>query len=156
MSDFYTLIQRLNEIENSRDPHVTPVAEAMAVSPVEELVVEAAEVEVEEDMETQMRGRLAQFMKAEANSGADLDTVKRIIDEGTAEYEYADRAFSKMAEAINTLEKMVREGGILEKNIRTAGGDVSALEDMRNALTVAYEACERAHYDALGGVVEEE
>ena len=166
MSDFTSLVQKLNSIGNNEEVDVTPSPETAtkrveiaetanllnkfnaisAENPYQPVVVEAEEVEVDETMQD----RFAKFMKAERSAGVEVDEMKSMIDEGTAEYEYADRAFSKMAETINMLEKMVREGGMLETKIAQAGGDVSALSDMREALSSAYDASETAHYDALG------
>ena len=162
MSDFATLVQKLNMIENNQ--------EVSSVSSAPQNIMETANllnkfneisnanpyqsvaeaVEEEADVEETMQDRFAKFMKAERSAGVEVDEMKSMIDEGTAEYEYADRAFSKMAETINMLEKMVREGGMLETKIAQAGGDVAALADMREALSSAYEASETAHYDALG------
>jgi hypothetical protein len=166
MSDFFKLVQKLNDIEENKEtlvvsesaPSTKPVEIAetanllnkfnaiSAENPYQPVVVESEEVEVDETMQD----RFAKFMKAERSAGVEVDEMKSMIDEGTAEYEYADRAFSKCAETINMLEKMVREGGMLETKIAQAGGDVTALSDMREALSSAYEACETAHYDALG------
>ena len=166
MSDFTSLVQKLNSISNNEEVDVTPSPETatkreeivetasllnkfnaiQGENPYQPVVVEAEEVDVEETMQD----RFAKFMKAERSAGVEVDEMKSMIDEGTAEYEYADRAFSKMAETINMLEKMVREGGMLETKIAQAGGDVSALSDMREALSSAYDASETAHYDALG------
>ena len=165
MSDFFKLVQKLNDIEENKETSVVTES-APSTKPAEiaetanllnkfnaisaenpyQPVAEAQEAEVEETMQD----RFAKFMKAERSAGVEVDEMKSMIDEGTAEYEYADRAFSKMAETINMLEKMVREGGMLETKIAQAGGDVSALSDMREALSSAYDASETAHYDALG------
>ena len=64
-----------------------------------------------------MQDRFAKFMKAEKDAGSDLETMKSAIEEGTAEYELADQSFQKILEMINVLEKMVREGGMLEKRL---------------------------------------
>ena len=172
MSDFFKLVQRLNDIEDNKEtsvvtesaPSTKPVEIAetanllnkfnaiSAENPYQPVVVEAEEVEVEETMQD----RFAKFMKAERSAGVEVDEMKSMIDEGTAEYEYADRAFSKIAETINTLEKMVTEGGMLERKIAQAGGDPAALADMREALSNAYEAYEVAHMDALGSTPEQQ
>jgi len=133
------LLTKFNEIQDT-NPYVPVVIEA-----------KKEEVEVEETMQN----RFAKFMKAERTQGTEVEEMKQMVDEGTAEYEYADRAFIKMAETVNTLEKMCREGGMLEERIQQAGGDAASLIDMRNALSSAYEACEQAHYDALGGAASE-
>ena len=166
MSDFTSLVQKLNSIGNNEEVDVTPspetatkreeIAETASLlnkfnaiqgeNPYKPVVAEAEEVDVEETMQD----RFAKFMKAERSAGVEVDEMKSMIDEGTAEYEYADRAFNKMAETINMLEKMVREGGMLETKIAQAGGDIAALSDMREALSSAYDASETAHYDALG------
>ena len=172
MSDFFKLVQRLNDIEDNKEtsvvtenaPSTKPVEIAVtanllnkfnaisAENPYQPVVVEAEEAEVEETMQD----RFAKFLKAERTAGTEVDEMKSMIDEGTAEYEYADRAFSKIAETINTLEQMVREGGLLERKIAQAGGDPAALADMRQALSDAYEAYEIAHMDALGSTPEQQ
>lgn len=171
MSDFTALVQKLNSIGNNEQVDVTPspetttkrkeIAETASLltkfNAIQEAnpyqpVAEAKEEEVEETMQD----RFAQFLKAERAAGSDIDAMKSMIDEGTAEYEYADRAFTKISETLLMLEKMVREGGMLEKKIEQAGGDPAALFDMRNALSDAYEACYEAHRDALGSTPEQQ
>jgi len=82
--------------------------------------------------------------------------MKSMIDEGTAEYEYADRAFTKMSETMDMLNSMVAEGGMLGRKINEAGGDATALEEVAQALNIAREALTRAHSDALGIALEEQ
>lgn len=166
MSDFFSMVQKLNAISQNEEVDVTPSPETTtkrqeiaetatllnkfnaisAENPYTPVVAEAQEAEVEETMQD----RFAKFLKAERTAGTEVEEMKSMIDEGTAEYEYADRAFSKIAETINTLEQMVREGGMLERKISQAGGDPAALADMRQALSDAYDAYEIAHMDALG------
>ena len=166
--DFAQLVAKMNEIENSKPEEViqesgttktevgatkdllTKFNEIQDANPYEP-VVEAKEEEVEETMQD----RFAKFMKAERSSGAEIDAIKSTIDEGTAEYEYADRAFSKMSELIETMQKMVSEGGMLGRKINEAGGDANALVEMQQALVVASEALSRAHADALGITIEQ-
>ena len=59
-----------------------------------------------------------------------------------------------MGELIETMQKMVSEGGMLGRKINEAGGDASALVEMQEALNVATEALKRAHNDALGIAIE--
>ena len=167
--DFAQLVAKMNEIENSKKPEeviqesgktktevgatkdlLTKFNEIQDANPYEP-VVEAKAEEVEETMQD----RFAKFMKAERSSGAEIDAIKTTIDEGTAEYEYADRAFSKMGELIETMQKMVSEGGMLGRKINEAGGDANALVEMQQALVVASEALSRAHADALGITIEQ-
>ena len=169
MSDFFSMVQKLNAISQNEEVAVTPSPETQtkrqeinetanllskfnAISEERPFVAEAQEAEVEETMQD----RFAKFLKAERTAGTDVEEMKSMIDEGTAEYEYADRAFSKIAETINTLEQMVREGGMLERKIAQAGGDPAALADMRQALSDAYDAYETAHMDALGSTPEQQ
>ena len=169
MSDFFSMVQKLNAISQNEEVNVTPSPETTtkrkeiaetanllnkfnAISEERPFVVETQEAEVEETMQD----RFAKFLKAERTAGTDVEEMKSMIDEGTAEYEYADRAFSKIAETINTLEQMVREGGMLERKIAQAGGDPAALADMRQALSDAYDAYETAHMDALGSTPEQQ
>lgn len=174
MSDFFKLVQRLNQIEDNTDSQsvvenapletgslkaetaataslLTKFNAIQEANPYQEVVAEAEETEVEETMQD----RFAKFMKAERETGTDIDSMKQVIDEATAEYEYADRAFGKMADLINTMEKMVQPGSMLERKIKEAGGEPIALNDLAEALAVAYDALERAHYDALGNTPEQ-
>ncbi len=166
--DFAQLVAKMNEIEKNETSEViqetgemkTEVGatkdllskfnEIQDANPYEP-VVEAKEEEVEETMQD----RFAKFMKAERSLGTEVDAIKTTIDEGTAEYEYADKAFSKMGELIEAMQKMVSEGGMLGRKINEAGGDASALVEMQQALNVATEALKRAHNDALGIAVEQ-
>tara|TARA_S200002703_G_scaffold56768_1_gene49509 strand:+ start:750 stop:1268 length:519 start_codon:yes stop_codon:yes gene_type:complete len=169
MSDFFSMVQKLNAISQNEEVSVTPSPETTtkrkeiaetatllnkfnAISEQRPFVAEAEEAEVDETMQD----RFAKFLKAERSAGTEVEEMKSMIDEGTAEYEYADRAFSKIAETINTLEQMVREGGMLERKIAQAGGDPAALADMREALDQAYQAYEMAHQDALGSTPEQQ
>jgi len=167
--DFAQLVAKMNEIEKNETPEViqetgemkTEVGatkdllskfnEIQDANPYEPVVAEAKEEEVEETMQD----RFAKFMKAERSLGTEVDAIKSTIDEGTAEYEYADKAFSKMGELIEAMQKMVSEGGMLGRKINEAGGDASALVEMQQALNVATEALKRAHNDALGIAVEQ-
>ena len=169
--DFAQLVAKMNEIEANAEPKViqetgqqtsevgatkdllkkfNEIQDANPYQPVETVV------EAEEDVEETMQDRFAKFMKAERSLGTDVDTIKNTIDEGTAEYEYADRAFTKMSETMDMLNTMVAEGGMLGRKINEAGGDATALEEVAQALNVAREALTRAHSDALGIALEEQ
>lgn len=172
MSDFSSLVQKLNSIGNNEEVNITPSAETVnkrveiaetanllnkfnaisAENPYQPVVTEAEDTEVDETMQD----RFAKFMKAERAAGSDIDAMKSMIDEGTAEYEYADRAFTKMSETMDTLNTMVAEGGMLGRKINEAGGDATALEEVAQALNVAREALTRAHSDALGIALEQQ
>jgi len=169
MSDFFSMVQKLNAISQNEEVAVTPSPETTvkrkeiaetanllskfnAISEERPFVAEANEAEVEETMQD----RFAKFMKAERAAGNDIAAMKSMIDEGTAEYEYADRAFTKMSETMDMLNSMVAEGGMLGRKINEAGGDATALEEVAQALNVAREALTRAHSDALGIALEEQ
>jgi len=169
MSDFFSMVQKLNAISQNEEVDVTPSPETQtkrqeiaetatllnkfnAIQEERPFVAEAQEPEVEETMQD----RFAKFMKAERAAGSDIDAMKSMIDEGTAEYEYADRAFTKMSETMDMLNSMVAEGGMLGRKINEAGGDATALEEVAQALNVAREALTRAHSDALGIALEEQ
>jgi len=168
MSDFFSMVQKLNAISQNEEVDVTPSPETQtkrqeiaetatllnkfnAIQEERPFVAEAQEPEVEETMQD----RFAKFMKAERAAGSDIDAMKSMIDEGTAEYEYADRAFTKMSETMDMLNSMVAEGGMLGRKINEAGGDATALEEVAQALNVAREALTRAHSDALGIALEQ-
>ena len=169
MSDFFSMVQKLNAISQNEEVAVTPSPETVtkrqeiaetatllnkfnAISEERPFVAETNEPEVEETMQD----RFAKFMKAERAAGSDINTMKSMIDEGTAEYEYADRAFTKMSETMDMLNTMVAEGGMLGRKINEAGGDATALEEVAQALNIAREALTRAHSDALGIALEEQ
>ena len=171
MSDFSSLVQKLNAISQNEEVTLTPSPETVnkrveiaetatllnkfnaisAENPYTPTVNEAEEAEVEETMQD----RFAKFMKAERTAGTEVEEMKSMIDEGTAEYEYADRAFTKMSETMDTLNTMVAEGGMLGRKINEAGGDAAALEEVAQARNVAREALTRAHSDALGIALEQ-
>ena len=170
MSDFASLVQKLNAINNDEKVDVTPSTETVTkrqeITETKSLLNKFNEIQdanpytpvaeaKEEEVEETMQDRFAKFMKAERALGAEVDEMKSMIDEGTAEYEYCDRAFKKMSATIETMENMVREGGMLEKKIAQAGGDPAALADMREALKVAYMKCDESHMDALGSTPEQ-
>lgn len=186
MSDFFSMVQKLHEIErNEARAERKPLAEqanpatdgrpaevvatanilreldAIEVTPksVDEVKTEhvfEGKKSEEIDVEETMQNRFAKFMKAERAAGVDIDAMKSMIDEGTAEYEYADRAFTKMSETMDMLNSMVAEGGMLGRKINEAGGDATALEEVAQALNIAREALTRAHSDALGIALEQD
>lgn len=129
----------------------------ISVSQVDDLDAELEPVmEDSEELENSIQRRFAQFLKTETDSGTDIDTLRNVVDEGTAEYAFASRAFEKMQETIDTLSNMVAEGGKLGSKIVEAGGDASGLEEARTALETAKVALDAAKNSALGGVVEDE
>jgi len=163
------MVQKLNAISQNEEVAVTPSPETVTkrkeiaetatllnkfnvIQEERPFVAEAQEPEVEETMQD----RFAKFMKAERAAGNDIAAMKSMIDEGTAEYEYADRAFTKMSETMDMLNTMVAEGGMLGRKINEAGGDATALEEVAQALNIAREALARAHSDALGIALEEQ
>ena len=171
MSDFASLVQKLNAINNDEQVDITPSEETTTrrqqVMETKSLLDKFNEIqdanpyqpvvtEAEDEVEETMQDRFAKFMKAERAAGSDIDAMKSMIDEGTAEYEYADRAFTKMSETMDMLNTMVAEGGMLGRKINEAGGDATALEEVAQALNVAREALTRAHSDALGIALEEQ
>ena len=51
---------------------------------------------------------------------------------------------------INNLEKVFREGGLLEKAVMDIKGDIAWLKDIREALSDAYESLEDGHIGVVG------
>ena len=147
-----SLLRTLDDIDkdkkiqehNNKDENGNPI-------PHEEEILDEAE-----DLESSINQRFAQFLKTETDSGTDIETLKAAIGEGTAEYEFANRAFIKMQETIDTISNMVAEGGKLGNKIVEAGGDDSGLAEARVALDAAKQALAVAQQSALGGVVEDE
>ena len=105
MSDFASLVQKLNAINNDEKVDVTPSEETVTkrqeMTETKSLLNKFNEIQdanpytpvaeaKEEEVEETMQDRFAKFMKAEREAGAGVDEMKSMIDEGTAEYEYAD------------------------------------------------------------------
>lgn len=61
-----------------------------------------------------------------------------------------DNTFMRSMEQINNLEKVFREGGLLEKSVMDIKGDVAWLKDIREALANAYESLEEGHIGTTG------
>ena len=53
-------------------------------------------------------------------------------------------------EQINNLERVFREGGLLEKAVMDIKGDIAWLKDIRQALSDAYESLEDGHIGVVG------
>ena len=93
-----------------------------------------------------------------------LDRIARgepvMENEKVIAYQQADEGFKKLLKTINSLEKMVRENGFLEKKLVDAAGMDTArlqpLAEMRQALSDAYDACQDAYQDAMGDFVASE
>jgi hypothetical protein len=168
--DFAQLVAKMNEIENSKPEEVIQESgkTTTEVGSTKDLLKKFNEIQdanpyvpvvevKEEEVQDTMQDRFARFLKAERSAGADVQSMQTEIEEGVAEYEQADQAFKKILEMINMLEKMVREGGTLEKRIIAADGGktsrIAPLASMRQALSDAYDACEDAYQDAMGDFV---
>jgi len=61
-----------------------------------------------------------------------------------------DNTFMRSMDQINNLEKVFREGGLLEKAVMDIKGDVAWLKDIREALANAYESLEEGHIGTTG------
>ena len=61
-----------------------------------------------------------------------------------------DNTFMRSMEQINNLEKVFREGGLLEKAVMDVKGDIAWLKDIRQALSDAYESLEDGHIGVVG------
>ena len=61
-----------------------------------------------------------------------------------------DNTFARSMEQINRLEKVFREGGLLEKAVMDINGDIAWLKDIREALSDAYESMEDGHIGCVG------
>lgn len=184
MSDFFSLVQKLHSIEANEKTTTVNESATVEVSPERKEVMETANIlreldaievtpksvaevksenifeakkdEVEIDVEETMQDRFAKFLAAERTAGSDFNSMKSVIDEGTAEYEYAQRAFDKMLATLEMMEKMTAEGGMLERKIAQAGGDTASLDEAREALLTAYADIEDAKMIALGGTPEQQ
>ena len=61
-----------------------------------------------------------------------------------------DNTFMRSMEQINNLEKVFREGGLLENAVMDIKGDIAWLKDIREALSNAYESLEDGHIGVVG------
>ena len=61
-----------------------------------------------------------------------------------------DNTFMRAMDQVNSLEKVFREGGLLEKAVMDIKGDVAWLKDIREALANAYESLEEGHIGTTG------
>lgn len=61
-----------------------------------------------------------------------------------------DNTFMRSMEQIENLEKVFREGGLLEKAVMDIKGDIAWLKDIREALSGAYEAIQEGHQGTTG------
>ena len=61
-----------------------------------------------------------------------------------------DNTFMRAMDQVNSLEKVFREGGLLEKAVMDIKGDVAWLKDIREALSNAYESLEDGHQGTTG------
>ena len=61
-----------------------------------------------------------------------------------------DNTFMRSMEQIENLEKVFREGGLLEKAVMDIKGDIAWMKDIREALSSAYEAIQDGHQGTTG------
>lgn len=61
-----------------------------------------------------------------------------------------DNTFNRAMEQINNLEKVFREGGLLEKAVMDINGDIAWLKDIRERLSDTYESMEDGHIGCVG------
>ena len=61
-----------------------------------------------------------------------------------------DNTFMRAMDQVNSLDKVFREGGLLEKAVMDIKGDVAWLKDIREALSNAYESLEDGHQGTTG------
>ena len=61
-----------------------------------------------------------------------------------------DNTFMRSMEQIENLEKVFREGGLLEKAVMDIKGDIAWMKDIREALSGAYESIQDGHQGTTG------
>lgn len=165
MSDFTSLVQKLNSIGNNEEVDVTPSPETAtkreeiaetanllnkfnaisAENPYQPVVVEAAEVEETDDMATRYRN----FMKSEVEAGNDLSTVATTVAETNIGAAKLDRMFASTYKVMEQLVDITSEGGQLSGGVIAEGGDESYLNVAHEKIAEAFQALKDAHMYAV-------
>ena len=165
MSDFFKLVQRLNDIEENKEtsvvtesaPSTKPVEIAetanllskfnaiSAENPYQPVVVEAAEVEETDDMATRYRN----FMKSEVEAGNDLSTVATTVAETNIGAAKLDRMFASTYKVMEQLVDITAEGGQLSGGVIAEGGNESYLNVAHEKIAEAFQALKDAHMYAV-------
>ena len=165
MSDFFKLVQKLNDIEENKEtsvvtesaPSAKPVEIAetanllnkfnaiSAENPYQPVVVEAEEVEETDDMATRYRN----FMKSEVEAGNDLSTVATTVAETNIGAAKLDRMFSSTYKVMEQLVAITAEGGQLSGGVIAEGGDESYLNVAHEKIAEAFQALKDAHMYAV-------
>jgi hypothetical protein len=165
MSDFFKLVQKLNDIEENREtsvvvesaPSTKPVEIAetanllskfnaiSAENPYQPVVVEAEEVEETDDMATRYRN----FMKSEVEAGNDLSTVATTVAETNIGAAKLDRMFNSTYKVMEQLVAITAEGGQLSGGVIAEGGDESYLNVAHEKIAEAFQALKDAHMYAV-------
>ncbi len=167
MSDFFKLVQKLNDIEENKEtsvvtesaPSTKPVEVAETASllnkfnaisaenPYTPVVAEAQEAEVEEtdDMATRYRN----FMKSEVEAGSDLRSVATTVAETNIGAAKLDRMFASTYKVMEQLVDITAEGGQLSGGVIAEGGDESYLNQAHEKIAEAFQALKDAHMYAV-------
>jgi len=165
MTDFFKLVQTLNDIEENREtstvnesaPSTQPVEIAetanllnkfnaiSAENPYQPVVVESEEVEETDDMATRYRN----FMKSEVEAGSDLSTVATTVAETNIGAAKLDRMFSSTYKVMEELVAITAEGGQLSGGVIAEGGDESYLNVAHEKIAEAFQALKDAHMYAV-------
>jgi len=165
MSDFTSLVQKLNSIGNNEEVDVTPspetatkreeIAETASLlnkfnaiqgeNPYKPVVAEAEEVEETDDMATRYRN----FMKSEVEAGNDLSTVATTVAETNIGAAKLDRMFNSTYKVMEQLVDITAEGGQLSGGVIAEGGDESYLSVAHEKIAEAFQALKDAHIYAV-------
>jgi hypothetical protein len=165
MSDFFSMVQKLNAISQNEEVDVTPSPETQtkrqeiaetanllskfnaisAENPYQPVVVEAEEVEETDDMATRYRN----FMKSEVEAGNDLSTVATTVAETNIGAAKLDRMFNSTYKVMEQLVAITAEGGQLSGGVIAEGGDESYLNVAHEKIAEAFQALKDAHMYAV-------
>jgi len=167
MSDFFSMVQKLNAISQNEEVDVTPSPETTtkrqeiaetatllnkfnaisAENPYTPVVAEAQEAEVEEtdDMATRYRN----FMKSEVEAGSDLRSVATTVAETNIGAAKLDRMFASTYKVMEQLVDITAEGGQLSGGVIAEGGDESYLNQAHEKIAEAFQALKDAHMYAV-------
>jgi len=168
MSDFASLVAKLNEISANEDTLTeSEVSGVNLYQPVETIKgtkstanilrkfseiqdeIIAEERQMEEDVVSDIRTRYSDFMKSETAQGNDLNTINVAVKEATSSAMAIDDSFNKMFNMMDRLLKVTGEDAVLSRMVEREGGDPSWIADAHQKLVEAMEALEEAHMYAV-------
>jgi hypothetical protein len=168
MNDFRALIQKINEINDTKQEAnvdvYKPIKETTAgTAETKKLLTIINELEktetgkgkpkpiaekkqkTEEDIVGDLRSRFSDFLKAEVAQGSDLATISDTVQETTTKAQAIDKGFNAIFRVMESLLDLTSEGNSLTGAVLSEGGDGQYIADANEKLALAMEALQTAH-----------